>query len=189
MKKTVEVMLSNRHLHLSKEDAERLFGAGYEITVKKMLTDVQFAANETVTLVGPKGKFENVRVLGPYRKETQVEVLKGDCFKLGINAPIRESGKLQGAAPLKIVGPNSEINLNETAIVALRHIHMPQDLADEYGLKDKQIVSVKTEGERELVFNNVLIRVIPYGDPVMHVDTEEGNAAGLKNKDLVEILV
>ncbi|MGD9566766.1 MAG: phosphate propanoyltransferase [Sedimentibacter sp.] len=188
MKKTVEVMLSNRHVHLSKNDANKLFGEGYEITVKNMLTDVQFAANETVTISGSKGNFENVRILGPYRNETQVELLLADCFKLGIKAPIRESGKLNGAASLKIIGPSGEIDLNETAIVAWRHIHMPQSLADEFGLKDKQIVQVKTEGERGLIFGNVLIRVIPYGDPVMHIDTEEGNSAGLKNKDLVEIL-
>lgn len=188
MKKTIEVMMSNRHLHLSKEDTYNLFGGCYEITVKKMLTDVQFAANETVTIKGPKGYFENVRVLGPYRNETQVEILKSDCFKLGIDAPIRESGKLKGAAPLQIIGPKGFIDLKETAIVALRHIHMPQELADEYGLEDKQIVNVKTEGERGLIFGNVLIRIIPYGEPVMHVDIEEGNAAGLKNNDLVEIL-
>ncbi len=187
MKKTVEVMLSNRHVHLSKEDAEKLFGKNYELTVKKMLTDVQFAADEVVDINGPKGNFENVRVLGPYRNDTQVELLKSDCFKLGIDAPIRESGKLEGAAPLKILGPKGEIDLKETAIIALRHIYMPQDLADKYELKDKQIVSVKTEGERELLFGKVLIRVIPYGDAVMHIDTEEGNAAGLNNKDIVEI--
>jgi len=188
MKKVVEVMMSNRHLHLSKEDAEKLFGEGYQLTVKKMLTDIQFAANELVTIEGPKGRFENVRVLGPYRNKTQVEVLKADCFKLGIDAPIRESGKLEGAAPLKIIGPKGKITLDEIAIVALRHIHMPKDMADKYRLEDKEFVSVKTEGERGLIFNNVLVRIIPYGDTVMHIDTEEGNSAGLSNGDMLEIL-
>lgn len=187
MKKTIKVMLSNRHIHLCKEDLETLYGQGYELT---KLRDIgsQFASKETVTIEGSKGRIENVRILGPLRKKTQVELLRSDCFKLGVNAPVRESGNLEGAAILKLIGQKGEIESIACGIVAMRHIHIKKDLAAEYGLKEGQIVSVKTEGERGLIFNNVLTRISKGSLCSMHVDTEEGNAAGLKNSDLVEII-
>ncbi|MHC1719296.1 MAG: phosphate propanoyltransferase [Clostridiaceae bacterium] len=188
MNKLVNVMLSNRHAHLSKEDVEKLFGEGYELTVKKMLTPTEFAAEETVTLVGPKGEIEGVRVLGPARKATQVEILQSDCYRLGVESPVRQSGDLTGSAPILLTSGKGKADLKEGMIVASRHIHATQAMLDEYGLKDKQLVNVKIEGDRSLIFENVLMRFSPAGDPVMHLDTEEGNAAGIKNNYKATIL-
>jgi len=181
MDKLINVMLSNRHVHLSKDDVEKLFGEGYELTIKKMLNPTEFAAEETVTIVGPKGEIEGVRVLGPARKATQVEILQSDCYRLGVNAPVRQSGDLKGSAPVVLTSAKGKADLEEGMIVASRHIHATQDVLDEFGLKDKQLVKVKIEGDRALVFENVLMRFSPAGDAVMHLDTEEGNAAGIKN--------
>ena len=185
---TVPVGISNKHLHLSKEDLATLFGEGYELTFKKALVQPgQFAAEEQVTVVGPKGQAK-MRVLGPIRPETQVEIAMTDARTLGINAPVRESGKLDGTPGCKIIGPKGEIEIEKGVIVALRHIHLTDEQAKEAGVCDKQFVSVKINGERGLVFDNVLIRAGEKHFREFHLDTDEANAAGLANDVEVEIL-
>ncbi|NLT48010.1 MAG: phosphate propanoyltransferase [Clostridiales bacterium] len=186
----VPVGLSNKHLHLSAEDLEALFGKGYELTPFKPLKQPgQYAAEEKVDIVGPKGTLKAVRILGPVRKETQVELAMTDARAIGVNAPVKESGKLDGTPGVKLVGPAGEIEIDHGAIVALRHIHLSTEQAKEAGVHDKQMVSLRFCGERGLVFDNVLIRSGEGHDLEIHLDTDEGNAAGLKNGDLGEIIV
>ena len=185
----VQVGLSNKHLHLSKEHVEALFGAGHQLTHKKDLVQPgQFACEEVVDIVGPKGTIKNVRVLGPERPQTQVEVAMTDARGLGIKAPIRESGDLVGTPGCKIVGPAGEIEINEGVIVALRHIHLSLEEAAEAGVKDKDWVSIKLEGERALVFDKVLIRASNKFKAECHLDTDEGNAAGCGPDAVCEIV-
>jgi propanediol utilization protein len=184
----VPVGISNRHVHLSEEHLETLFGQGYQLTVKKELSQTgQYAAEETVTIEGPKGAIANVRILGPTRNQTQVEVSRTDSFKLGLNPPVRDSGSLAGSAPVKITGPKGSIELDEGVIVAQRHIHMSEADAENFGVKDKDIVAVVVEGERGVVMNNVLVRVRHDFVLDMHIDTDEANASGLANGDLVKV--
>lgn len=185
----IPVGVSNRHLHLSQADLEALYGAGYQLNILKDLSQPgQYAAKETLTVVGPKGAIENVRVLGPVRKQTQVEVMRSDCFKLGISAPLRESGALAGSAPITIVGPKGSVYVSEGAIVAKRHIHMtPQDAA-KYGVSDGQVVSFRTNGERGLVFDNVVCRVNQSYALEAHLDMDEANAADIRNGDGVFLI-
>lgn len=178
------VMLSNRHVHLLAEDIVKLFG---ELTIERRLFGDDFVAKETVTLVGPKGKIENVRVLGPARKYTQAELLKSDCIKLGLNAPIAETGDLSKAATIQMIGTAGEIT-EKCAIIAMRHIHFKPETAALMDIKDRDFVSVIAEGERGLVFHRVLARVAPQNIDVIHLDLEEGNAADLKNNDILEII-
>ena len=180
----IPVGVSNRHLHLSQADLERLFGSGYQLTVLKDLSQPgQYAAKETLTIVGPKGAIGNVRVLGPVRKQTQVEIMRSDCFALGVQAPLRESGVLGGSAPITIVGPKGSVYLNEGAIVAKRHIHMtPQDAAI-YKVSDGQVVSLRTNGERGMVLDHVVCRVSSNYALEAHLDMDEANAADIKNGD------
>lgn len=185
----VEVGLSNKHLHLKKEDIEVLFGKGHELTALKPLKQPgQFACEEKVDIVGPKGTLKGVRVLGPARPETQVELAMTDARSIGVSAPIRESGKLEGSMGIKLVGPAGEVDLDHGVIIAWRHIHLSAAQAAEAGVKDKDIVSVKFGGERALVFENVLIRAGEGHTDEIHLDTDEGNAAGLKNGDVGEII-
>ena len=185
----VQVGLSNKHLHLSKEHVEALFGAGHQLTHKKDLVQPgQFACEEVVDIVGPKGTIKNVRVLGPERPQTQVEVAMTDARGLGIKAPIRESGDLAGTPGCKIVGPAGEIEIAEGVIVALRHIHLSLEEAEEAGVKDKDWVSIKLEGERALVFDKVLIRASNKFKAECHLDTDEGNAAGCGPDAVCEIV-
>ncbi len=186
----IVVGVSNRHVHLSKEDLEVLFGKGYQLTpVKDLRQPGQFAAKETVTIVGPKGAIENVRVLGPIRKETQVEISRTDAFKLGLNPPVRDSGDLDGTPGIVIVGPAGVVVKNKGVILAKRHIHMHPKDAQHYGVKDKDIVKVIVEkGERRLIFDDVLVRVREDFALEFHVDTDEANAAMLNNGDLVYIV-
>ena len=231
MKKEVLVETSARHVHVSQADLETLFGAGYELTKKKDLSQPgQFACEERVAVVGPKSSFPAVSILGPERPETQVELSAGDARSIGVKAPIRESGDLEGSAPCKLVGPKGsfptvsilgptrpdtqlelsasdarsigvvapcresgdvagsgacklvgpkgEVELGEGAIVAKRHIHMTPADAEKYDLQDKQIVSVKVKtDERSLIFGDVIVRVSPSYALAMHIDTDESNAA------------
>ncbi len=186
MKKAI-VMISNRHVHLNREALDVLFGKDYELTVKKELGFPIFAANETVTLKGSKGSIADVRILGPLRPYTQAEILRADNFVLGINAPVKMSGS-SDLAPLTLVGPAGELQLDSVALVAKRHIHMTAEKAAEYGLEDRQVVSVKMGGERGLTFDEVVITFTDIPEPTMHVDVEEGNAACINNMDIVEIL-
>lgn len=175
----VKIGLSNKHLHLQKEHIEILFGKDHELTPTKPLVQPgQFACEEKVDIVGPKNTLKGIRVLGPARPETQVEVAMTDARTLGIKAPVRESGKLEGTPGCKIVGPCGEVEIDHGVIVALRHVHLSPAQAEEAGVKDKDIVSIKIEGERGLVFNNVLVRSGDAHEREVHLDTDEGNAAG-----------
>lgn len=185
----VPVGISNRHIHLSQEHLEVLFGPGYELTVKKDLSQTgQYAAEETLIIEGPKSSMKNVRILGPVRKETQVEISRTDAFGLGLKPPVRDSGFLEDSPGLKLIGPKGEVELDKGVIIAQRHIHMNEADAEAFGVKDKDIVSVRVGGERGLIFDNVLVRV--RGDFVleMHIDTDEANAAMLNNGQMVEVL-
>lgn len=187
----VTVGLSNKHVHLSKEHINILFGEGHELTpIKDLSQPGQFACDEKVDLVGPKRTIKGVRILGPARKETQVEISLSDGFTLGLKeVPVRDSGKTEGTPGVKLVGPNGEVELEKGVIAASRHIHMHTSDAEKYGLKDKDVVSVKVGGPRGLIFENVLIRVNEEYALDMHLDVEEGNAAGLVNGDAVEVII
>ncbi|MDS1030132.1 phosphate propanoyltransferase [Bacillota bacterium LX-D] len=185
----VPVGISNRHVHLSQNDLEQLFGKGYELTpIKDLSQPGQYASKELVTIVGTKGIIEAVRVLGPVRTNTQVEVSKTDCFKLGIDAPVRESGDLEGSPGCVLVGPAGMVAIDKGVIIAARHIHMEAELAEELGFKDKEKVDVLVEGDREILFKNVVIRVSPKFKLELHVDTDEANAAMLRNGAKVTVI-
>lgn len=184
----VPIGVSNRHIHLSQQDLETLFGKDYQLTkMKELMQPGQFAAEETVTLVGPKGEIKSVRILGPVRKNTQVEVSLTDSYKLGIQAPIRESGKTAGTPGILLKGPKGDVELQEGVIGALRHIHVPPDFARKFQLKDKDMVEVEVGNERKTIFSNVLIRVSDKYKLEMHVDTDEANAAAIRNGELGKI--
>lgn len=185
----VSVGLSNRHLHVSKQDLEILFGVGYELTHMKDLSQPgQYAAEEVVDIVGPKGTLKKVRILGPVRKFTQIEISFADARTLGVNAPVRESGKIDNTPGCTIIGPKGTVDIKEGIIVASRHIHMHTTDAEKFGVVDKEIVNVETSGDRGVIFKNVLVRVDATYALEMHIDIEEGNASGLKNGDFVELV-
>ncbi len=178
MDNKILVETSARHVHLTEEHIEILFGKGHTLTKKKDLSQPgQFACEERVKLVGPKKEIPGVSILGPARKATQVEVSFTDARTLGITAPVRESGDIAGTPGCKIVGPEGEIEITEGVIVAKRHIHLTPETAEQYGVEDKQIVSVKIESDRTTVYGDVVIRVSPKFAPAMHIDTDESNAA------------
>lgn len=178
--KPIPVAVSGRHVHLAADSLAALFGPGYELTVKKPLRQPgNWAAEERVTLVGPKGRIEHVAILGPLRKRTQIEVSRTDSFALGIDAPVRDSGQLDGTPVIRLVGPYGQID-TDGLIVASRHIHMNPADARAMGLEDGQIVAVKVgQGERALTFGQTLIRIQPNAFTEMHIDTDEANAAGI----------
>lgn len=181
----VPVGISNRHLHLSLSDLETLFGNGHQLkSVKDLSQPGQFACEETVNLIGPKGTISKVRILGPIRSVTQVEVSKTDSFVLGFTPPVRDSGSVSGSPGITIEGPAGKVELKEGVIIAQRHLHLHTDEAAAMGLHDKEIISVKFEGVRETTFGNVLVRVHPNFKKDLHLDTDEANAAGLANGDL-----
>lgn len=185
----VPVGVSARHIHLTQEHVEALFGPGYQLTKKKELMGGQFASNETVTIVGLKLRaMENVRILGPVRSASQVEISATDAVKLGVKAPIRESGKIEGSAPIAIVGPKGAIYLNEGCIIAQRHIHMSPADAAAAGVHDGDIVSVKADNERGTIFNQVKIRVHESFTLEMHIDTDEANACKIATGNTVTII-
>lgn len=184
----IPVGVSNRHLHLSQADLDALFGAGYQLTpIKDLSQPGQFACKETVTICGPKGAIEKVRVLGPVRSKTQVEILTGDGFKLGVTAPARLSGDLAGTPGITIVGPKGSVQTKEGLLVAQRHIHMtPQDAAC-YGVHDGQIVDIEIDGPRGGVYSNVAVRANDASALECHVDTEEANAMNLNSLSKIKI--
>ena len=186
----VPVEISNRHVHLSPEHIEILFGPRHQLTpVKDLSQPGQYACAETVDLVGPKGTIAGVRVLGPARSQTQVELATTDTFKVGVKAPVRDSGDLNGTPGIELVGPAGKVPLTSGVIIANRHIHMtPQD-AQQFGVQNGAIVRVEIPGPRGGIFGNVLIRVSPQYHLNMHVDTDEGNAFNLKNGQLLNVLV
>ncbi|MBF7097119.1 phosphate propanoyltransferase [Alkalibacter mobilis] len=189
MKKLVPIAMSNRHIHLSEKDLATLFGEGYELTKMKDLSQPgQFACEEKVDVYGPKNAIKGVRILGPTRPETQLEVSVADSFVLGIAPPVRDSGDIKDSPGVTLEGPKGKVEIMQGAIVASRHIHMHTDDAEKFGLKDKDEVQVKVDGKRGLIFSNVLVRVSDKYALEMHVDVEEGNAAGVKNGQMVEII-
>jgi putative phosphotransacetylase len=186
----VPVGISNRHVHISRGDLDILFGKDYQLKKFKDLKQPgQYASKETVTIIGSKGNFENVRILGPVRNETQVEISLSDSFKLGINPPVTESGKLNDTPGIAIVGPLGKVRKDRGVIAALRHIHMPVETAKFLGLKDKEMVDVEVNGIRKSVMGNVLVRVSDKYELEIHVDTDEANGSCLKNGDLVKIII
>ena len=176
---TIPVAISARHIHLRQETVDQLFGKGHELKVRKWLSQPgQFAAEETVTVVGPRNTIERVRVLGPVRSKDQLEISRTDEFFLGIDAPVRESGKAENTPGCKLIGSAGEFNLEDGVICAWRHIHMTPEDAAIFGVADRDIVEVAVgSGERSLTFGSVLIRVSPKYKLEMHIDTDEGNAA------------
>ncbi len=187
--KLVPVGLSNRHLHVSRENLDILFGEGYELTKFKDLSQPgQYAANEKVDVVGPKGTLKGVRILGPTRNETQIEISITDGFILGVNPPVRDSGDLENSPGAKVVGPKGEVVLEKGVIAAARHIHMHTTDAESFGVEDKEIVGVRVGGKRGMIFENVLVRVHPTYALEMHVDIDEGNASQIKSGDTLEVI-
>ena len=185
----VQIEVSARHVHLDKESVEALFGVGHKLTPKRELSQPgQYLEEERVDVIGPKGSFKNVAVLGPERKHVQVEVSFSDAFALGINPPIRQSGDTKGSASVTLVGPAGEITIDEGAIVALRHVHMTPEDAERLGLVDNQIVSVEALNDRKLVFEDTVIRVSPKFRTRMHVDVDEAGAAHIAGFALGKII-
>lgn len=180
---------SARHVHLSQQDLETLFGKGYELTVKKELSQPgQYASNERVTVVGTKKELANVSILGPVRSASQVELSATDARSIGVNIAIKESGDIAGTPGCKLVGPCGEVEIPCGVIVAKRHIHMTPADAEKFGVKDKEIVSVKAESaERGVTFDDVVVRVSEKFALAMHIDTDESNAAfGVKEGYIVK---
>lgn len=185
----IKVGVSQRHVHLSQEDLETLFGKGYELTVKKYLMGREFASNEVVTLVGPSLKaIENVRVLGPVRKNTQVEISRTDTFVLKVSPPVRPSGKIEGSEKMVLVGPKGSVYLKEGVIIANRHIHLTPEYALANGIHDGDLVDVEVEGVKPTRFYDVQVRVRDDFNVEMHIDTDDANSAGLKNGAKVKII-
>ena len=174
-----EVEASGRHVHLSRKELDALFGTGYELTKAKDLSQPgQYASKERLTVVGPKGAFHNVVILGPVRKESQVELSLTDCLQLGVKAPIRESGDIEGTPGIVLVNGDKSVSLDKGLIVAKRHVHMTPEDAEKIGVKNHDIVKVKVEGARPLIFDDVVIRVSPKFATYMHIDYDEANACG-----------
>ena len=177
------VETSARHIHVTQEAVEVLFGTGYQLTKKKDLSQPgQYACNERVTVVGPKKELANVSILGPVRPANQVELSATDARSIGINAPVRESGDTAGSGACKLVGPCGEVEMSEGVIVAKRHLHITPEDAAAMGVKDKEIIKVACGGEgRKLVFDDVVVRVSEKFATAMHIDTDESNACGGAN--------
>jgi len=183
----VELEASGRHVHVTKEQAKVLFG--HELTPKRPLSQPgQFLANERVTVVGPKGEFQNVAVLGPERKEGQVEISLTDGRTLGIEAPVRMSGDVSGSPGAVLVGNKGKVELQQGVIAAQRHIHLTPEDAKRFGVKDKQLVKLQTYTERPCIFEDVAVRVSPDFAAFVHLDYDEANACGFQKGDLGRII-
>ncbi len=189
-KNQVLVEISARHIHVTKEDLETLFGAGYELTVKKELSQPgQFASNEKVKVIGTKGEFPAVSILGPCRTATQVELSLTDARSIGVTAPVRESGDVAGSGACKLVGPAGEVELTEGVIAAKRHIHMNPAEAEAAGVKNGEIVAVEIPSNgRKLTFGDVVVRVSDKYTNAMHIDTDEANAAAMAPNSIGTII-
>lgn len=187
----IPVGISNRHIHLNREDLETLFGKGYELTpIKDLSQPGQYACKETLTLVGPSMRaIEGVRVLGPLRKASQVEISVTDSFVLKVKPPVRESGKIEGSAPVTIIGPKGSVALKEGCIIANRHIHMSPDDAARFGVKDNDYIDVDAfSGTKKTRWFGVQVRVHKDFRLEMHVDTDDANAVGFKNGSTVTVV-
>ena len=184
----IPVGISNRHTHLSKADLNSLFGEGYQLSKTKDLSQTgQYACKETVTICGPNGAIEKVRILGPVRDMTQVEILQGDCYKLGVTTEPRLSGDLKQTSGITIVGPKGSIQVPEGLIVAQRHIHMLPEDAEHYGVHDGQMVSVEIDGSRGGIYKNVAIRVTDKSALELHIDMEEANAMNVSSTSKIKL--
>ena len=183
------VEVSARHIHVTKQQVEILFGEGYELTPKKDLSQPgQFVCEEKLTIVGPRGELK-ASILGPERKDAQVELSLTDARTLGVDALIRESGDIEGTQGIKLIGPAGEVEIEKGVIAAKRHIHMTPEDAKNYGVENGEIVNVKVEtDERSLIFGDTVVRVRDDFALAMHIDTDEGNAAGLKGSAMGEIV-
>ena len=171
---------SGRHVHVTREHLDTLFGEGFQLeNIKPLSQPGEFASNSKVDLIGPKGTRKGVSIIGPCRKVTQIELSYSDARVLGVNPPLRESGDIAGSAPVTIVGPNGTLELQEGVIIAKRHLHMTDVDGAKYGIKDKEIVQIKTEGPRALIFDQVVARVSSKYATYVHIDYDEINAAGL----------
>lgn len=183
------VGVSNRHIHVTQEHLEVLFGKGYALKEMKALSQPgQYAAEECLIIAGPKGSIEKVRILGPVRPDTQVEISMTDSFRLGVKGVVKNSGDIAGTPGCVLIGPKGSVVLDKGVIVAARHMHVSASEAATMGLKDMDVVSVKSKGERGVTFNNVLVRVSDKFALDFHIDTDEANGAGIRNGDLVEIV-
>ena len=186
----IPIGVSNRHIHLSKNDLETLFGEGYELTpIKELSQPGQYACKEQLTIIGPSMRpIENVRVLGPVRKASQVEISMTDSYVLKVKPPVRESGKIEGSAPIRIVGPRGVVELKEGCIIANRHIHMSPDEAKIFGLNDGDYVDIDVNGKRRTRWFDVQVRVHKDFRLEMHVDTDDANSAGIGNGFIVNVV-
>jgi len=185
----IPIGVSNRHLHISRDDLDILFGANYRLTrIKDLGQPGEFASKETVKIKGPKGTIEKVRILGPIREKTQIEIALSDGFKLGVTPPVRQSGDIENTPKIELIGPKGRVYKKEGLIAAMRHIHMPTEIGRILGLKDKELVKVDIGGLRRAVLGNVLVRISDNYSLEMHIDTDEANACSLKNGDKVVIL-
>lgn len=185
----VPVASSARHVHLCHADVERLFGPGYQLQLFRPLVQPgQFACKEQVTVVGPKGELKKVRVLGPERSATQIEVSMTDSFALGIKVPVRMSGKTAGTPGCTLVGPAGSVEVKEGVIVAARHLHVSPEQAALFGLSDGQVVSLCSQGERAVIYENVIVRAGKGHDFEVHLDTDEANAAAMSGSPMMEVI-
>lgn len=178
---TTIIEVSARHVHITQEDLEKLFGEGFELTkLKELSQGGEFASEQTVTLIGEKNQYDNVRIIGPCRTHTQVEISKTDSYFLGIKAPLRLSGKIEGSGSARLLGPKGEIKLEKGVIVPKRHLHINEEQALHLGVKNGQEISVQVSGERALTFDKVEVRVKENFNTAVQIDTDEGNAAGIE---------
>lgn len=186
---TIPVEASGRHVHLSQESLEILFGKGYNLTKKRELSQPeQYLCNEKVTLIGPKGSIHNVAILGPVRSKTQIEVSKTDALALGIKAPVRQSGDIKGSAPIIIASERGVLRVEEGVIVAKRHIHITPEDALKFNVKDREIVGVQITGDRSVILGEVLVRVNKNYKTRVHIDYDEANACSYK-KDMTAKII
>ncbi|MBA3394940.1 MAG: acetate/propionate family kinase [Deltaproteobacteria bacterium] len=184
--KPIPVGVSVRHVHLSRADCDALFGAGYELSRRRDVTQPgQFVTRETVDLIGPKGEIRSVAIINPLRKATQIEVSRTDALQLGVDPPLRESGQLHGTPGLKLRGPAGDVTIGSGVIMAMRHVHMHPTEARAFGVGDKDVIRIRAEGDRELTMGDVLVRVNDAFTLDLHLDTDEANAAGLSNSSVV----
>jgi Propanediol utilization protein len=188
--KNVLIETSARHVHVSQEDLEILFGKGYELTVKKMLSQPgQFACDERVTVVGPKGEIKNISILGPVRPATQVEISLTDARSMGVIAPVRESGDIEGTPGCTLIGPKGSVTIEKGIIAAKRHMHTTPEDAEKLDVKDKEIIFIKIETPwRSTIYGDVVVRVHSNFATAMHIDTDESNAAGIVAETYGEII-
>jgi len=186
----IEIEYSNRHIHISRGLLEKLFGPEYQLSIEKKLSQGEdFSAKETLTIMGPKEKIENVRIIGPEREKTQIEILKSDAFRLGIEVPIKISGDLENTPGIKIIGPLGEADLDNGVIIAKRHLHIAPDEAKKLKLKNNQKLKLKIKGERALIFDEIIVRIKKGYTTKIHLDIEEANAGNISQNDKGKLLI